>query len=75
MMDWIFCKDRLPDKTGEYLVYRKFYCDSCWELSMDIVFYALDFDDLTSNGGWYCENPKDVIAWMPLPKAPKLEEV
>lgn len=70
MSDWIFCKDRLPDETGTYLVYRLVH----GSLIHSILFYLLDSGTFKGKGGWSCQHPKDVIAWMPLPKAPKLEE-
>ncbi len=60
-MKWIKCSDRLPDKNGWYLVYRKnhelhtsYYKHYGWEDRNSMVIF---FTDITH--------------WMPLPKKPK----
>ena len=54
---WIPCSERLPDKTGRYLV----TCSKigAWETDWNIFFAETKL-------GWLYENR--VIAWMPLPE-------
>ena len=68
MNNWIFCKDKLPDKHGSYLVvYPLLNHEKC----IDVLHYGYPL---------FAERPKpcfyafdsveydDVIAWMPLPE-------
>ena len=68
---WIPCTDRLPDKSGRYLVTEKRFAiddrkHTGWYQTMveEIGF---------SNNKWSRANFFEVIAWMPLP-APYMKE-
>lgn len=60
--EWIPCSERLPEKSGSYLVTT--YSD-------DISQYISDIDQFIYNGmpNGYWINGDDVIAWQPLPEA------
>ena len=68
--EWISVDERLPDKFGKYLVYRK----SHYASYVDILAYD------TNRSVWYffdsewgdCE-VDNVTHWMPLPEAPKMK--
>ena len=57
---WIPCSERLPDKSGSYLVTT---------YSNGISQYISDIDQFIYNGmpDGYWINGKSVIAWQPLP--------
>ena len=75
---WIPLEERLPEKSGEYLV-----------LTEESDIFGMDFDeDVGENGefGWWhphfskygyvdsdWQKAENVTHWMPLPKAPKEE--
>lgn len=75
---WISCSERMPEKNGDYLVYRRTY-------GFDIVPYDKDVvkDGCFPFGYWdnyrdelgYTESDwyeiDDVTHWMPLPQLPK----
>ena len=74
-MRWIPCTERLPEKSGRYLVTRKF---SSLFGSLDDVFivnYSEMIGVCVETKIWWIGNPgtpgfeelDDVIAWMPLP--------
>ena len=63
--EWIPCKERLPEKSDEYLITIGTQIYLSW-------FYKDEEDDekwtyYDGNGKWSYKNA-DVIAWMPLPK-------
>lgn len=69
-VNWIFCSDRLPEKSGKVIVCNK-------EESIYIVNYSVkhkqfnnydDFEEIPESEYLF----KDVIAWMPLPEPPSL---
>ena len=75
IMRWIPCTERLPEKSGRYLVTRKF---SSLFGSLDDVFivnYSEMIGVCVETKIWWIGNPgtpgfeelDDVIAWMPLP--------
>ena len=48
MNKWIFCKDRLPIKTGKYLTWMQ------WDNEDDLNYAILDYDaNLKSFGNYY----------------------
>lgn len=61
---WIPCSERLPEENGSYIV-----------TSMD---YVDTFEAVFDAGEWfsidYCDDIKNVIAWMPLPEPYKGDE-
>ena len=72
---WIPCTERLPEKSGRYLVTRKFNAlFSLWD-KVDILNYS-DLMGLKKEKIWWSGNVgksdfekfDDVIAWMPLPE-------
>ena len=68
-MNWIRCKDRLPEKEGRYLVTE----------------FAGEFRDvytalwIPKSGKWIPDRSgmwgRGVVAWMPLPEPYKMDEV
>ncbi|HEC1650036.1 TPA: DUF551 domain-containing protein [Yersinia enterocolitica] len=69
--DWIKCSDRLPDKSGDYLVachYPEFYA-KCWVMHvMDFCHTAYE----TPVMRWYSSERAPYIKyWMPLAAAPE----
>ena len=71
---WIPCTERLPEKSGRYLVTRgSNVCDSLWN-KVDILNYS-DLMGLKKEKIWWSgdvgkidfEKCDHVIAWMPLP--------
>ena len=58
MSDWIYCKDRMPDKDGRYIVCNK----SSW---VHVEICSL------RKGKWDAYN---VYAWMPIPNAAEFIE-
>lgn len=72
---WIPCSERLPEKSGRYLVTRGLNaCDAVWN-RVYIINYS-DLMGLKSERIWWDGNVgksdfkriDDVTAWMPLPK-------
>lgn len=72
---WIPCSERLPEKSGRYLVTRGLNaCDAVWN-RVYIINYS-DLMGLKSKRIWWDGNVgksdfkriDDVTAWMPLPK-------
>ena len=58
MSNWVSVKDKLPDKSGDYLVTTK----------NGYVQIAKWGFDLYKNSGWSGKHlAKCIIAWMPLP--------
>lgn len=77
---WISCKEKMPDKSGKYLV--TMFCNN-GEYHVDFLTYGYtgkhnnkmcfhQWDDCF----WQCDIYNNVIAWMPLPEAylPKMQE-
>ena len=74
-MRWIPCTERLPKKSGRYLVTRKF--SSLFSLLDDV--FIVNYSELmgvcVETKIWWISNPgtpgfeelNDVVAWMPLP--------
>jgi len=78
---WIPCSERLPEKSGRYLVTRKFNAlFSLWD-----KVYIANYSDLmgvcVETKIWWIGNPgtpsfeelNDVVAWMPLPEPYKTD--
>ena len=79
-MEWISVKEKLPDKDGDYLCYRKLFHGS----GMAVYSFALNLkkiDEYDFYGekrcGWYDYDSdygyydiEDVTYWMPLPEEP-----
>ena len=74
-MEWISCTERLPEKSGRYLVTRgSNVCGSLWD-KVDILNYS-DLMGLKKEKIWWSGNVgksdfekfDDVIAWQPLPE-------
>ena len=72
---WIPCSERLPEKSGRYLVTRgSNVCGSLWD-RLDILNYS-DLMGLKKEKIWWSGNVgksdfekyDDVLAWMPLPE-------
>lgn len=64
-MEWISVKDRLPENTGDVLIYGRFTID-CPRRVYE-AFYDKKRDKFTR----LYINSKDVTHWMPLPDPPK----
>lgn len=60
VQEWISVKDRLPEKSGEYLTYCGDYDGVC------VLYYEV----LKTKGKWRTRWKK-VTHWMPLPTPPK----
>lgn len=56
--DWIPCSERLPEENGSYIVTSMDYVDT-----FEAVFEAGEWFSID-----YCDDIKNVIAWMPLPE-------
>lgn len=74
-MEWIPCTERLPEKSGRYLVTRGSNdCGSLWH-KVDILNYS-DLMGLKKEKIWWSgidfEKCDHVIAWMPLPEPYKI---
>lgn len=65
--EWISVKDRLPEKTGKYIVHQ-------WRTgeTSDCDYYHRD-DPYTTFPGWEYEHEK-ISHWMPFPHDPEEEE-
>ena len=79
-MEWIPCTERLPEKSGRYLVTRgSNVCGSLWN-RVDILNYS-DLMGLKKEKIWWSGNVgksdfekfDDVIAWQPLPEPYKAD--
>lgn len=68
-MNWIFLKDKKPEKDGLYLVFGKIHFtpdhvdDRDWYYGINLCHYHKKFE-------WGMSNA-DVITWMPLPEIPE----
>lgn len=80
MMEWIPCSERLPEKSGQYLVTRGHKsCGNLWN-RVYIINYS-DLMGLCKERIWWSgdvgksdfERHNDVLAWMPLPEPYKIE--
>lgn len=58
---WFSVKDRLPEKTGDYIIYN--IDGTLW-----LYWYDKEYNEWYDSGGFETES---VTYWMPLPKAPK----
>ena len=73
---WISVKDRLPERTGDYLI---FYSREICRPEMAVAFFsAEDAEDCPSDTNYGFEyttygDHKDVLYWMPLPEMPMEE--
>lgn len=65
MNDWIIGRD--PEKSGRYLCYHQYEGET--KRDVGIVWY-----DAADRRWQYSFLGIQVFAWMPLPKAPKIEE-
>ena len=71
MPNWIFCKDKLPDKHGSYLVVYPLLNDG---KCIDILDYGIVYPDKSKPFFYKFDSEfgdveyDDVIAWMPLPE-------
>lgn len=63
---WIPCKVRLPEDSGEYLVWNKPYSGKSYVSIEDI-----DCDGMIKK--WNTIYANEIVAWMPLPQAYKAE--
>lgn len=66
--EWISVEDRLPEESGEYLVFGQTFGNKKPQI------WICECISIGSVMGW-CNNAKNPIveAWMPLPKAPKMK--
>ena len=55
---WISVKDRLPEESGNYIV----YC----EIADGTIVITLNYSH-----GWFIKKPDKVTHWMPLPQPPE----
>ena len=79
MKEWISVDDRLPDKTGVYLVWGQWSCDEF--PTIHIVNYDEDceafgewhesFDPFTLGSRGSDFESFDAMFWMPLPEPPR----
>ena len=73
MSNWIFCKDKLPDKHGRYLVVYPLMDD---EPYIDILYYGIPISTENTEHPFFYDVDQDcndvvyddVVAWMPLPE-------
>lgn len=65
---WISVEDRLPEESGEYLVFGRTFGNKKPQI------WICECISIGSVIGW-CNNAKNPIieAWMPLPEAPKMK--
>lgn len=81
MSEWISVKDRLPDKTGRYLVLKNRIAPDCLGGNRtDIVILRLFVDKgfrmPTHIPDWINEEiNEEVTHWMPLPEMPEMEKM
>ena len=74
---WISVKDRLPEKSGEYLVVRNSFgicrtIDVCGYDKKSKKFGKIDMEYAYDDNGWY--EIDSVTHWMNLPDLPKEED-
>lgn len=69
--EWIPCSERLPDKSGRYIVTEKRFAtdDRKHNGRYQTMVEEIDF----SNNKWVRANFFEIIAWMPLPEPYKKE--
>lgn len=67
MIEWIDVNDRLPEESGDVLVYRGSHMTVCTYSKKHRLFNAFD-DCSKKDAKKYCI---EVSHWMPLPGAPK----
>lgn len=82
MPEWISVKDRLPEKNGKYLCFRKYNVLSGGNIQIYSFAHNLKkvdkYDFRHNKSGWYdydseygyCE-VDNITHWMPLPEPPK----
>ena len=63
-LKWIPVTERLPEKYGSYIVYRKNHLFSMLRYSPTLGFHFYDSE-------WGDVTLRDVNHWMPLPEPPK----
>ena len=79
MMDWISVKDRLPEKSGEYLVYGP-HVRTAWFAESLRENPQLEYYGAPNLPGFYNgDNEADwveygITHWMPLPEPPKEDD-
>ena len=66
--EWISVKDRLPEKSGRYIVFGLGWNN---EKKMSTLLFGTKTNEWIATGAW-----KDwkVTHWMPLPEPPEVEE-
>ena len=69
---WTLCSDRLPDKMQTYLVYCREWNVFFGEWDRNYVFRLLQY--LPDAGIWNIKTPVHVLAWMPIPEPPEVDE-
>lgn len=86
-MDWTYCKDKPPDKSGDYLVIKEGFGGDYYHVttaSYSTNLYKLDNYDFykyrnkKNKSGWYDYDSEygyykldDVVAWMKKPEIPE----
>lgn len=77
MMDWISVKDRLPEKSGEYLVYRPPYVCTAWFAESLCNNPQFEYEGMPDLPGFYNGDGEGdwveygITHWMPLPERPE----
>lgn len=69
---WISCKDRLPEKHGEYLVCFGMF--DCTLNGTDVIDKRYFGEKSDGKVGWHSLCSSDITHWMPLPEPPEMEE-
>ncbi len=67
MTNWISVKDRLPEKSGEYLV--AFH--PCYWKQIEYDTIAVGLDTFRGKTSWAKKKYQFVTHWAPLPEPPK----
>lgn len=79
--EWISVEDKLPTKTGKYLVFQK----TMYVEHIDIVYYDTNYmghsEEMGGRAVWFLFDSDwgdyeigGVTHWMPLPEAPKMKD-
>lgn len=64
---WISCSERLPEKSGKYLVTQEVYNINSY--NRKLLATEVDYVEFnTTDNKWYRANFYNVVAWQPLPK-------
>ena len=70
MSEWISVDDRLPEETGENLVYSPLYGGGCY-ISQYSTMLGGFRTRYSGYGNWVEYEHKDITHWMPLPTPPE----